>query len=68
MQFRSEILTELNRTADSALRDHAVALFGEVTDAFGQGGADAVVRLLHEKQSAIQDEFNENLDKLEKTI
>lgn len=68
MQFRTEILNELNRTADSALGEHAVALFGQINDAFGQGGSDAVVQLLRDKQSAIQEEFNENFRKLEEII
>lgn len=68
MQFGSEILNELNRTADSALREQVVRLFGEINDALGQGGPDAVVQLLREKQSAIQEEFNENLGKLEDAV
>ena len=68
MQFQDDILAWLNTNADASSRDEANSLFLEISTAYDQGGPEAVVQLLREKQSAIQERFDENLQNLDQLI
>ncbi len=68
MQFREQIVNELRKNPEEALREEALSLFDEVERAFDRGGANAIAKFFAEKQSPIQTEFDANLRNLKNAM
>jgi len=68
MQFREQIINELRKNPEDALRGEGLSLFDDVETAFDRGGANAIAKLFGERQSAIQTEFDANLQKLKNAM
>ena len=68
MRFREQIVKELDANPDQAVRDDARSLFNEIERTFEEGGPDAVGRLFDQKQSAIKEEFDARLGKLQSAM
>ncbi len=64
MQFREQIVKELDANPDQAVRDGARSLFNEIERTFEKGGPDGVAQLFDQKQSAIKEKFDTCLGKL----
>ena len=68
MRFQDDILAWLKTNADASSRDAAHSLFLEIAMAYDQGGLGPVEQLLREKQSAIQERFDDKLQNLDQII
>ncbi len=68
MHFREQIVNELERNADEAIRKIARSLLADIETAFDQGGADGIARLFEKMELRIKNDFNENLRKLKGTL
>ena len=68
MQFREQIVKELDANPDQAIRDGTRSLFNEIERTFEEGGPDGVAHFFDQKQSAIKEEFDTCLGKLQSAM